>query len=385
MKSNFIGFNMPYLAGNEFNYIQHAIANRKLSGSGDFTHKCQRFFENKYRFPKCLLTNSCTAALEMVALLLNIGPGDEIIMPSFTFVSTANAFLLRGAKIVFVDSMLKHPNMDVDLIQPLINKNTKAIVAVHYAGVACEMETIINIAKQYNLFVIEDAAQAIDSYYTFSDGTVKPLGGIGHFGTFSFHETKNISCGEGGMLVINDTSFFERSEIIWEKGTNRCSFFRGEVDKYRWVDIGSSFLPSELVAAFLYAQLEKLDNIQKRRKQIWDLYFQLFEKRMNCEFFKLPEIPVYATNNGHIFYLDCLNTNNRTNLIEFLKQENINSIFHYISLHNSPYFKDRHDGRVLSNSDHYSDSLLRLPLYYNLTDLEVERIVKTISDFFTHE
>ena len=262
-----IPFNKPYMTGKETQYIEQAVNSGKISGNGLFTKKCQDFFENKYGFIKCLLTTSCTDALEMAAILLNIKQGDEVIMPSFTFVSTANAFVLRGAKIIFADSKKDHPNIDENLLESLITPKTKAIVVVHYAGVACEMDTIMSLAKKHNIYVVEDAAQAIDSFYK-----GKPLGSIGHLSAFSFHETKNIQCGEGGMLAINDEQFKERAEIIWEKGTNRSAFFRGEVNKYGWVDIGSSFLPSEISAAFLWAQLESLDKIQNKRKEIYKHY-----------------------------------------------------------------------------------------------------------------
>ena len=267
-----IPFNKPYLTGKETEYITDAVISGKISGNGKYTQKCQQFFETKFGFKKTLLTTSCTDALEMAAILIGIKEGDEVIIPSYTFVSTANAFVLRGAKIIFADSLPNHPNMDCSTLEALITSKTKAIVPVHYAGVACDMDTIMELAKKYNLFVVEDAAQAIDSYYTGKDGIKKPLGSIGHLAAFSFHETKNIIAGEGGMLVVNDEQFINRAEIIWEKGTNRSSFFRGEVDKYGWVDIGSSFLPSEIIAAFLWAQLENLENIQKIRKQHWDAY-----------------------------------------------------------------------------------------------------------------
>ena len=265
-----IPFNKPFLTGKETDYITDAVVSGKISGNGKYTQLCQQFFENKFGIKKTLLTTSCTDALEMAAILIDIKEGDEVIMPSYTFVSTANAFVLRGAKIIFADSMPNHPNIDASKIESLITPKTKAIVPVHYAGVACDMDTIMNLAKKYNLFVIEDAAQAIDSYYTGKDGIKKALGSIGHLAAFSFHETKNIIAGEGGMLAINDEQFINRAEIIWEKGTNRSAFFRGEVDKYGWVDIGSSFLPSEIIAAFLWAQLENLEAIQKVRKQHWN-------------------------------------------------------------------------------------------------------------------
>src|SRR5688572_10829058 len=272
-----LAFNKPYLSGKEYDYIADAVQSRKLSGNGKYTGYCQSFFQNKYGFHKCLLTTSCTDALEMAAILLDIQPGDEVIMPSYTFVSTSNAFVLRGAKIVFCDSRRDHPGIDEEKIEELITSKTKAIVPVHYAGVACDMDKIMSIANKHNLFVVEDAAQAIDSFYINKTGEKKPLGGIGHLAAFSFHETKNIISGEGGMLVINDSRFNERAEIIREKGTNRSKFFRGEVDKYGWVDIGSSFLPSDIIAAFLYAQIENINDIQAKRRQLWDLYYRNLE------------------------------------------------------------------------------------------------------------
>lgn len=371
-----IDFNKPYLTGNETQYIQDAVATGKISGDGSFTKKCHQFFESKFGFKKVLLTTSCTDALEMAALLINIQPGDEVIMPSYTFVSTSNAFVLRGAVIKFIDSQANHPNMDVDLIEPLINNKTKAIVPVHYAGNACDMEAIMTLAKKHNLWVIEDAAQAIDSYYK-----GKPLGSIGHLAAFSFHETKNIISGEGGMLSINDESLIKRAEIIREKGTNRSQFFRGEVDKYGWVDIGSSFLPSEIIAAFLYAQIENLETIQNKRKYIWETYYQGINEWAKNNNIGLPEIPEYATNNAHMFYLDCKNIETRTQLINHLKSNGVQAVFHYLSLHKSPFYKDKHDGRELPNCDKFSDSLVRLPFFYELSDEQLQKVINTINSF----
>ena len=295
-----VPFNKPCFIGKELDYISQAVKSGKISGDGMFTKKCHDFFETIYGFKKALLTTSCTDALEMAAILLDIKEGDEVIVPSFTFVSTANAFVLRGAKIVFVDSCSNHPNMDVTKIESLITKKTKVIVAVHYAGMACDMDVIMELAKKHNLFVVEDAAQSIHSFYK-----GKPLGSIGHLATFSFHETKNVSSGEGGMLVINDERFVKRAEVIREKGTNRSQFFRGEINKYDWVDIGSSFLPSDIIAAFLYAQLENIDKIQEKRSKIWIKYKEAFNSIATSGKVTLPEIPVNATNNAHIFYLIC--------------------------------------------------------------------------------
>jgi dTDP-4-amino-4,6-dideoxygalactose transaminase len=366
-----IPFNKPYLTGNETKYIEQAVQSGKISGNGEFTKKCQSYFEAFYGFGKCLLTSSCTDALEMAAILCNIQPGDEVIMPSYTFVSTANAFVLRGAKIVFADSYSDNPNIDADKIESLITEKTKAIVPVHYAGVACDMDKIMELANKYNLFVVEDAAQAIDSYYINSKGEKRALGSIGDFAAFSFHETKNIISGEGGMLVVNDKKYESRAEIIWEKGTNRSSFFRGEIDKYGWVDIGSSFLPSEITAAFLWAQLENIEKIQTRRLEIWNEYYTNLKEWAENNHVQLPNVPVYATNNAHMFYLICPNLKFRNNLIEKLKENNILAVFHYQSLHKSPYYLKNHDGRELVNSDYFTDTLVRLPLFFELEGIVI--------------
>ncbi|WP_270795464.1 dTDP-4-amino-4,6-dideoxygalactose transaminase [Aeromonas sp. QDB11] len=371
-----IPFNKPYLHGREVVYIAQAVAAGKISGDGAFTKKCHDFFERRYGFKKALMTTSCTDALEMAALLLDIKPGDEVIAPSYTFVSTVNAFALRGANIIFADSYADHPNIDPEQIIKLINAKTKAIVVVHYAGVACDMDAIMAISKEYNIPVVEDAAQAIDSYYK-----GKPLGSIGTFGTFSFHETKNIISGEGGLLAINDERYIHRAEIIREKGTNRSSFFRGEVAKYGWVDIGSSFLPSDIIAAYLYAQLENMETIQARRKAIWQRYYDKLSSALTNSGIRLPKIVEYATNNAHMFYLVCENLKQRTELIETLKNINIHAVFHYLSLHSSEYYQDKYNGRSLPNSDLFSDTLVRLPLFYELLDEQVDTICECISDF----
>lgn len=372
-----IGFNKPYLSGKELQYIAEAVATKKISGDGMFTKKCHDFFESKYKFKKVLLTTSCTDALEMAAILLDIKEGDEVIAPSYTFVSTVNAFVLRGAKIVFADSMAENPNIDADKLEALITPKTKVIIPVHYAGIACDMDKIMALAGKYNLCVVEDAAQAIDSYYK-----EKPLGSIGHLAAFSFHETKNIISGEGGMLVINDERFMERAEIIREKGTNRSQFFRGEVDKYGWVDIGSSFLPSDMIAAFLYAQLEKLNDIQKQRKQIWEQYNQALQP-LKEKGVMLPYIHDYATNNAHMFYLVCNSVSERTQLIEALKEKGIHTVFHYLSLNKSPYYQS-HSAQEITyeQSDKYTDCLVRMPLYYELTIEQVDTITSHILNFF---
>ncbi|PKA82111.1 dTDP-4-amino-4,6-dideoxygalactose transaminase [Ulvibacter sp. MAR_2010_11] len=365
-----IPFNKPYLSGNELRYIEDAVSRGKISGDGYYTKKCHSFFQEKFNFKKVLLTTSCTDALEMAALLLEIQPGDEVIMPSYTFVSTANAFELRGAVIRFVDSRADHPGMDESKIEALITPQTKAIVVVHYAGVACDMDVIMDLASKHNIFVVEDAAQAIASTYK---GRV--LGSIGHLGAFSFHETKNIQCGEGGLLAINDDRFVKRSEIIWEKGTNRSAFFRGEIDKYGWVDIGSSFLPSELNAAYLFAQLEMLDAIQAKRMEICKQYRASLTSWAATHQIALPQLPDYATNNGHMFYLICKDEKQRRGIIQHLKEADILSVFHYLSLHKSPYFTEKHDGRLLPQSNRYSETLLRLPLYY---ELDPQRVIDTL-------
>lgn len=361
-----IPFNKPYFTGNETKYIEDAVNSGHISGNGKYTKLCHHFFEEKYGFKKSLLTTSCTDALEMAAILLDIQPGDEVIAPSYTFVSTVNAFILRGAKVVFVDSRTDHPGMDEDAIEALITTKTKAIIPVHYAGVACDMDKIMNLAAKYKLFVVEDAAQAIDSFYTGQDGVKRPLGSIGHLAAFSFHETKNIISGEGGMLAINDDRFIERAEIIWEKGTNRAAFFKGEVDKYGWVDIGSSFLPSDMIAAFLWAQLENLDWIQKRRTEIWLSYADGFREWAQENEVQLPFVPNFASNNAHMFYMVCSSLPQRDKLLKELKEKQIYAVFHYQSLHKSPFFIDKHDGRELPNSDRYSECLVRLPFYFEL-------------------
>jgi dTDP-4-amino-4,6-dideoxygalactose transaminase len=382
MEVKHIPFNKPYLTGKENHYIYQAVASGKISGDGTFTKQCHEFFEKKFGFKKCLLTTSCTDALEMAAILINIQAGDEVIMPSYTFVSTSNAFVLRGAKIVFTDSDVQNPNLDVTKLESLITSKTKAIVPVHYAGIACNMDAIMDLANKYNLFVIEDAAQAIDSYYTDKNGNTKPLGSIGHLSAFSFHETKNIMAGEGGMLVINDEQFMARAEIIREKGTNRSAFFRGEIDKYGWVDMGSSFLPSDIIAAFLFAQLENLENIQNKRKEIWNYYYKVLKSLEEKGYLKLPYLPSFASNNAHMFYIICKNLDERQGLINALKKNNVLSVFHYLSLHKSPYYANKHDGRELPNADFYSDSLLRLPMYYELTNEDLILITKTIFEYY---
>lgn len=370
-----IPFNKPYCSGRELKYIETVCHSTTMSGNGEFTKKCQKFFEEKYGFKKCLLATSGTDALEMCAMLCGLKPGDEVIIPSYTFVSTALAFLREGAKVVFADSGSNNPNVRAEDIEPLIIEKTKVIAVVHYAGVACDMDAIMALAEKFNLLVVEDAAHSVDSFYK-----GKPLGGIGHLGAFSFHETKNISSGEGGMLVVNDERFIRRSEIIWEKGTNRAEFYRGMVNKYGWCDMGSSFLPSEFNAAYLWAQLEQLDDIQSKRKHIWQMYYDGLKGKVDPRIV-LPELPEYATNNAHMFYLLCPSLDYRTKLMGYLKEKGIQTTFHYLPLHSSAYYNDKHDGRVLGNCDRYGDTLVRLPLFYELTDDEVNKIVDAIISF----
>lgn len=375
-----IPFNKPFLTGKETQYIEQAVALGQLSGDGAFTKKCHQFFETRYGFGKTLLTTSCTDALEMCALLIDTKEGDEIIMPAYTFVSTANAFVLRGAKIVFADSEPLTPNIDATKIEALITPNTKAIVLVHYAGIACNMEAIMQIANKHGLFVIEDAAHSIDSYYQ-----EQALGGIGHLAAFSFHETKNVIAGEGGMLVVNDAQFVKRAEIIREKGTNRTAFFRGETSLYEWVDIGSSFLPSELTSAFLFAQLEQIESIQEKRISLWNQYYEQLAVLERMGLLKLPFLPEYGYRNGHLFYLLCPDNITRNQLISYLRNKGVHAVFHYLSLHQSPYYQKKHDGRSLPMSDYYSDCLLRLPLFYELSFAEVDYICEQVITFFKNK
>lgn len=400
-----IPFNKPFLTGKEAHYIYQAVYSGKLSGNGVYTKKCQQFFEEHYGFKKALLTTSCTDSLEMAAILCDIKPGDEVIAPSYTFVSTVLAFVRQGAKIVFCDSCKDNPNIDADKIESLITEKTKVIVPVHYAGVACDMDKIMDIANRHNLLVVEDAAQAIDSYYK-----GRALGSIGHLACFSFHETKNVIAGEGGLLTINDDRFIRRSEIIWEKGTNRSEFFRGEVNKYGWVDTGSSFLPSELISAFLWAQIENMQEIQTRRISIWERYLKGLTPLAAKKYISLPDIPEYATNNAHMFYIVCRSLDERSALIKHLKDNGILSVFHYLSLHKSEFYTSHPEfrpdncqeikveetksfdgstqdekqvvGLDLPNCDRFADCLLRLPMFFELKDEEVDFIIKCIRDFY---
>lgn len=374
-----INFNIPPYIGNELKKIEKVIENGQICGDGEFTKKCNQWIERNTHTCKALLTTSCTHALEMASLLCNIGPGDEVIMPSYTFVSTANAFVLRGATVVFVDIRPDTMNLDETLIEDAITDHTKAIVPVHYAGISCEMDTIMDIAHRYGLKVVEDAAQGVYSYYK-----NKPLGSIGDFGCYSFHETKNYSMGEGGALLIKNAEYIEQAEIIREKGTNRSKFFRGQIDKYTWVDNGSSYLPSELNAAYLYAQLEAADKINQNRLNTWNFYYKellpLQEKRK----IDLPYVPKECQHNAHMFYIKCADLSERSRLIAYLKQHDILSVFHYIPLHSAPagqrfgYFhgEDRYTTKE-------SERLLRLPLYYNMQKSDKEKVVHTIKSFFS--
>ena len=370
-----IPFNKPYCSGRELKYIEQVCHSTTMSGNGDFTKKCHKFFEEKYGFKKVLLCTSGTDALEMCAMLCDLKPGDEVIIPSYTFVSTALAFLREGAKVIFADSGNENPNITLDNIKPLVTDKTKVIAVVHYAGVACDMDAIMEFANERGLLVVEDAAHSIDSFYK-----GKPLGGIGHLGAFSFHETKNISSGEGGMLVVNDERYIRRAEIIWEKGTNRAEFYRGMVNKYGWCDMGSSFLPSEFNAAYLWAQLEQMDDIQGKRLAIWNTYDKVLRGKLNNGIV-LPELPEYATNNAHMYYLLCPSLGYRTSFMNYLKENGVMPTFHYLPLHSSAYYHNKHDGRVLPNCDRYGDCLVRLPLFYELSIEETAQIANLILEY----
>lgn len=374
-----ISFNKPPLTGNEKQYVLESMRSNKISGDGEFTKRCHEWFEKKLSCKKVLLTTSCTHALEIAAILLDIQEGDEVIMPSYTFVSTANAFVLRGAKIVFVDIRPDTMNMDETLIEAAITEKTKAIVPVHYAGVACEMDTIMDIANRHVLFVVEDAAQGMMSTYK-----GKPLGTIGHLGTYSFHETKNYtSAGEGGLLIINNDQFIQRAEIIREKGTNRSLFFRGMVDKYSWVDIGSSYLPSDMNAAFLWGQLERADEINTNRLATWQKYYDGLKVLENKGSIELPNISDGCIHNAHMFYLKVKDLAERTALLEYLKKNYILGVFHYVPLHSAP--AELKFGR-LEGEDKFttseSERLIRLPMYYEMKDEDINQIIKTIQIYF---
>lgn len=372
-----IPFNKPYIGKKELEYIQESLSNTRLSGDGPFTKKCHQWLQEKYSFPKVYLTTSCTHALEMAALLADIGPGDEVIMPSYTFVSTANAFMLRGAKVIFADSQNHHPNLDANQIERHITSKTKAIVPVHYGGVACDMDALNVLAQNHNLWIIEDAAQAIHAYYK-----GKALGSLGDLSCFSFHDTKNIICGEGGFISINHPGVQKRGEIIREKGTNRAAFYRGEIDKYGWVDIGSSYLPSDVLAAFLLAQLESVEWIQAQRMQLWNNYFNALMPLEEEGRFSLPQIPPHVDHNAHVFYMVLPTGEQRDALMYYLKAKGIQAPFHYLALHQSMYFKNRYIGPSLPNSIKFTDSLIRLPLFVDLSASEQGLIIEEVFNFF---
>jgi len=373
-----ISFNVPPIVGKELDYIEQAIRSHKICGDGQFTKKCSQWLEDYTGSERVLLTTSCTHATELAAILANIKLGDEVIMPSYTFVSTADAFVLRGAKVVFVDIRPDTMNIDETLIEDAITEKTRAIVPVHYAGVSCEMDTIMNIAKRHNLCIIEDAAQGVMSSYK-----GRQLGTIGDYGCYSFHETKNFSMGEGGALLIKDKGNILRAEIVREKGTNRSQFFRGEIDKYTWMDAGSSYLPSELNAAYLWAQLEQAQKIYDDRMQSWNLYYEMLKDLETEGIIELPVVPEGCIHNAHMFYIKTKDLEERTDLISYLKGENINSVFHYIPLHSSPAGKRL---GVFHGQDKYttkeSERLLRLPMYYGLKQEVVQLVVKQIKAFY---
>ncbi len=372
-----IPFNKPYCGEKELELAKAAMDFGHISGNGVYTQKVHEFFETRYKFKKTFLTTSCTHAFEMAVMLMDLQPGDEVIMPSFTFVSTTNPFIYKGARLVFADTLSNYPNIDLDQVELLITEKTKVLVVMHYGGVAVDMEKAVSLANKHNLILFEDVAHGIDSFYK-----GKPLGSFGHFAAFSFHETKNVSCGEGGLLVINDEKFVPRAEIVWEKGTNRTAFNRGEVAKYEWVDIGASFVTSEITAAVLYAQLTQIDEIQEKRIQLRNRYQQNLTPLAEQGFVRLDEIPNFATNNGHLFYFLVETPALRAELLNYLNNNYIHAVFHYLPLHKSPYYASKHDGRLLSNTQKYADCLIRLPMFYELPIETVDYICDKIIDFF---
>lgn len=376
-----IAFNVPPFVGQEIEYINDAITSHKICGDGQFTKKCNQWIEDRFNAQKVLLTTSGTTALDMALLLCDLKPGDEVILPSYTFSSTATAAVLVGAKLVFVDIRPDTMNIDENKIEAAITDKTRVIIAMHYAGVACEMDTIMDIAKRYNIMVVEDAAQAFMSQYK-----GRALGTIGHFGCYSFHETKNYSMGEGGALVINDCKYNERAEILREKGTNRAKFFRGQVDKYTWVDFGDSYLPSELNAAYLWAQLEKADEINSDRIASWNKYYTGLEPLKADKRIDLPVVPDECCHNAHMFYIKCKDLEERTRLISYLKDNEIYAVFHYIPLHSAPAGLKF---GVFSGTDDYtskeSERLVRLPMYYGLKDKDIQTIIQCVRSFFEHD
>lgn len=373
-----INFNVPPFTGREMEYIRQAVENQKICGDGPFTKKCSEWIEEQTGVAKCLLTPSCTQATELAALLIDIREGDEVIMPSYTFVSTADAFVLRGARVVFVDIRPDTMNIDENLIEAAVTEKTRAIVPVHYAGVACEMDKIMEIARKHHLFVIEDAAQGINAFYK-----GKMLGAIGDFGCYSFHETKNLSMGEGGALLIQDEKYIDDAEIIREKGTNRSQYFRGQIDKYRWVNYGSSYLPSDMNAAYLWAQIELVDEITDKRLMLWRQYDELLRPLGEKGILELPKVPEGCVHNGHMYYVKTKDLEERTRLIEYMKENGVWPVFHYVPLHSAP--AGLKFGRF-SGEDVYttkeSDRLVRLPMFYSLTPAEVDYIVSKVKEFY---
>ncbi len=372
-----IPFNKPWFTGKEIQNITSAASFGHISGNGLYTKKCHEYFERTYGFKKTFLTSSCTDAIEMATILMGLKEGDEVIMPSYTFVSTTSPFILRGAKIKFADSLDNHPNIDLDHAEKLITENTKVLVVMHYGGVAVDMDKAVRICKKHSIILLEDTAHSIDSYFK-----GKPLGSFGEFATFSFHETKNISSGEGGLLVINDEKYINRAEIVWEKGTNRSAFSRGDIDKYEWVDVGASYSPSDMIAAFLFAQLSHINDIQQTRINIWNRYYSNLIPLAKIGFFELIDIPDFATNNGHVFYLLTKNKEQRDELLDHLNNNMVQAVFHYLPLHNSPYYKKLHTGEELKNTDKFAETLIRLPLFYELPLEVVDMICEKVKEFY---
>jgi dTDP-4-amino-4,6-dideoxygalactose transaminase len=372
-----IPFNKIHLTGNESVYMTDALQCGKISGDGPYTRACQAFIEKRYGFKQTFITTSCTHAIEMATLLMDIKPGDEVIIPSFTFVSSATPFILRGAKIIFADSDASSPNMNIEQVKSLITPLTKAILAIHYGGIPCAIAELRTLADEHQLFLIEDAAQAIDAYYQ-----EKPVGSFGHLSMFSFHETKNVTCGEGGMLIVNDENLILRAEILREKGTNRSSFARGEVAKYTWVDIGSSYIPSDILAAFLLAQLEQLDTIQQRRLNLWQQYYNAFISLHNSKLIALPYIASGIKHNAHTFYFMCASEDIRASYITYMADNGVQVQFHYMPLHDSPFYKAHHGDRELPMADGYRNCLVRLPLFLDLSSLEINKIIALTLRFF---
>jgi len=373
-----IPFNKPWFTGREIQNITSAASFGHISGNGLYTKKCHDFFAETYGFKNSFLTSSCTDAMEMVAILLDLKQGDEVIMPSYTFVSTTSPFILKGAKILFADSMPNHPNIDLEHAESLITPNTKVLMVMHYGGVAVDMDKAVEICEKHKLILLEDTAHAIDSYYK-----GKPLGSFGQFSTCSFHETKNISSGEGGLLVVNDEDYVKRAEIVWQKGTNRSAFSRGEVNKYEWVDVGASFTPSDMIAAFLYAQLQHIEDIQNTRIKIWEHYQSRLEPLARKGLFNIPVIPDFATNNAHVYYIVTRNIYERNKLLDFLNDNNIQAVFHYLPLHLSPYYIDKYNGKPLDNVQKFADRLIRLPLFYELSLEIVDFICDKVEEFYS--